>query len=267
MMNTYRWKVLVAGLTYVIMVVMNALANILPINNLTTGVISDSYPNLFAPTGLTFAVWGVIYLGLAVLLLLLWLNPPVSGEEALTNRLLLWLTISNLLNSVWILAWHYLLIGYSLLLMLGILGALMISHLSVYRISHTDRIYWIRQIIDIYFGWITIATIANVTTFLVAINWNRFGLGEDLWMIVMLLIGGLITAVVIVKDRSISYGLVIAWALFGIFLKHVSPVGFNQQYPSVVLVTLLVLVVVLLATLLNASGIIRRLRDYDTRIR
>jgi len=50
---------------YLVMVLVNALANILPLNGVTTGEVSDSYPNLFAPAGLTFAIWGVIYLALA----------------------------------------------------------------------------------------------------------------------------------------------------------------------------------------------------------
>ena len=48
--------------TYLIMIAVNAMANILPINGIDTGAVSDSYPNLFAPAGLTFSIWGVIYL-------------------------------------------------------------------------------------------------------------------------------------------------------------------------------------------------------------
>ena len=54
-----------AAATFILMVVVNALANILPINGIGTGAVSDSYPNLFAPAGITFAIWGVIYLLLA----------------------------------------------------------------------------------------------------------------------------------------------------------------------------------------------------------
>lgn len=52
-------------ITYLAMVTVNGLANALPINGMITGAISDSYPNLFAPTGITFIIWGVIYLLLA----------------------------------------------------------------------------------------------------------------------------------------------------------------------------------------------------------
>jgi hypothetical protein len=42
------------------MIVLNVLANALPLGGRTTGEISDAYPNLFAPAGYTFAIWGLI---------------------------------------------------------------------------------------------------------------------------------------------------------------------------------------------------------------
>ena len=44
----YTMKIMI-GVSYIIMITLNALANILPINGLGTGEISDAYPNLFAP--------------------------------------------------------------------------------------------------------------------------------------------------------------------------------------------------------------------------
>ncbi|MFZ2338580.1 MAG: hypothetical protein WAW07_02520 [Bacteroidales bacterium] len=39
---------------FAVMLVMNYLANALLLNNKTTGELSDSFPNLFVPAGLTF---------------------------------------------------------------------------------------------------------------------------------------------------------------------------------------------------------------------
>ncbi len=47
---------------YLVMVAANGLANALPINDITTGKVSALYPNLFVPAGITFAIWGLIYL-------------------------------------------------------------------------------------------------------------------------------------------------------------------------------------------------------------
>ena len=54
-------KALVA-ITYLTMIVTNYLANALPLNGRSTGDISDAYPSLFTPAGITFSIWGVIYL-------------------------------------------------------------------------------------------------------------------------------------------------------------------------------------------------------------
>ena len=56
---------IIAVIAYIGMVIVNFLATSLPINNRSTGAISDAYPNLFAPAGLTFSIWGLIYLLLA----------------------------------------------------------------------------------------------------------------------------------------------------------------------------------------------------------
>ncbi len=53
-MKQRRW--IMIG-TLVLVLVVNALANILPINGLTTGEVSD-YPILFVPEAYVFSIWG-----------------------------------------------------------------------------------------------------------------------------------------------------------------------------------------------------------------
>lgn len=55
--NPLSTKILVV-VTFAAMLTANALANILPINGKSTGEVSDSYSNLFAPAGVTFSIWG-----------------------------------------------------------------------------------------------------------------------------------------------------------------------------------------------------------------
>jgi len=86
----------------------------------------------------------------------------------------------------------------------------------------------------VYFGWITVATIANVTTFLVAINWQRFNLSEIFWTNLIILVGTVIGSLVIWFNKTFAYGFTIIWAYVGILIKHVSADGFNHAYPSVI---------------------------------
>ena len=96
-------------ITFILMVVVNALANILPINGIGTGAVSDSYPNLFAPAGITFAIWGVIYLLLAAYTVfqLGLFKKNRSMSDALMNKIGVVFSISSIANTVWIFSWHY----------------------------------------------------------------------------------------------------------------------------------------------------------------
>lgn len=87
---------------------------------------------------------------------------------------------------------------------------------------------------SVYFGWITVAAIANVTVFLVRIGWNGFGMADHVWASIIILIGAVIGIFRMLKDKSVFYGLVLIWAYVGILIKHVSATGFGGQYPVVI---------------------------------
>ena len=232
-----------AAIAYVAMIVVNYLANSLPINNLSTGAISDSYPNLFAPAGLTFSIWGLIYLLLGIYLVYQFVSlgkKSSKKKESFLNKLNILFIATSVANISWIFAWHYDLIGLSVLIMAALLILLI-------RIADTLRVEKMKTVetllisvpFSIYFGWITVAAIANITVFLVSINWNGFGIAEFIWTIMILLVGALIGILRMNKDRSIAYGLVLIWAYLGILLKHLSADGFGGQYPSII-VTLII---------------------------
>lgn len=228
--------------SYGLMVGLNAAANVVPINGLMTGEISDRFLNLFAPAGITFAIWGLIYisLGIYVIYQMAIFHPRRRPlEQRALNRVAGLFILSSLANSAWIVAWHYLWIGTSLLLIIGVLVCLAMASLLLQsaRLESSDQI-WIVRPMHIYFGWITVATIANVTTFLVYINWDGFGFPATLWMNLIVVIGALIGASVAIKLSSIGYLSVLIWAYLGIVIKHTSALaGFAWRYPSVLLMT------------------------------
>ena len=248
------------GLNYVAMIAVNALANILPINGRNTGEISDSYENLFAPAGLTFSIWGVIYLllGTHVLYQLglfrgaelddgprLGGGARVGADEVspradLLQRVGVLFSVSSLVNVAWIFSWHYDLILVSTLLLATMLVLLILITRTIMgaELSTLDRLF-VRLPFSVYFGWITVATIANVTVWLVSIGWDGFGIAESTWAVIIMSVGVIIGTAVILKDRDVAYGLVLAWAYFGIWIKHTSESGFNGAYPVVIATALL----------------------------
>lgn len=242
---------IIVVVTFLAMVTVNALANILPINGVTTGQVSDSYPNLFAPAGLTFAIWGLIYLLLGGYTLYqagIFLDSTHIPETGLLNRIGILFSISSIANTAWVFAWHYQLIPLSLLLIVVILVCLIQINLITKSAELSGRDYFfIRLPFSVYFGWITVATIANVTIFLVSIGWNGSGLAEATWAVIIIFVGFIIGVATTLRNRDIAYGLVIVWAYAGIFLKHTSPEGFTGQYPAIIYTTVICIILLLLA--------------------
>lgn len=247
--NGTGWK---AGVTlaYVLMVGVNSLANIIPLNGITTGEVSDNYSNLFAPAGLTFSIWSVIYLLLLGFVLYQWglfRNDAADSEPVgeLVSSVRGPFIVTCLANAAWLFAWHYDFIGVSTIFMLVLLGTLIgISNRLAHRSFDFRNYFFLRLPFSIYFGWITIATIANVTTMLVSWGWNGFGLTEDTWTVIILIVGVLIGLATMLRNRDFAYGLVILWGYFGILMKHQSPDGWNAQFSNIILTLYISLAIV-----------------------
>jgi len=229
---------IIVVVTFILMIVVNFLANTIPINGQTTGEVTYSYPNLFAPAGITFAIWGLIYLLLAgfTLYLVGFFQGDLNTIKAdLLNKIGIAFSISSICNSAWIFSWHYHKIPLSMLLMVLILVCLIFINYIVRNEKLTEREkFFIRLPFSVYFGWITVATIANATTLLVSLGWNGFGISEQTWAIVIIIVGMLIGSATIIRNRDIAYDLVMLWAYEGILIKHTTESGFSGQYPAVI---------------------------------
>lgn len=240
-----------AAVAFLVMIIVNGLANGLPLNGQNTGAISDSYPNLFAPAGITFAIWGLIYLLLACYTLYqfgLFQKGGRRTDPALLKRISSYFILSSFANAAWIFAWHYRQLPVSVILMAVILVSLILVNREIGNaVLSTKETFFLRTPFSVYFGWITVAAIANVTVLLVSLRWNAFGIPEPVWASIMMLVGMLIGVAAMLKNRDIAYGLVLIWAYSGILLKHMAASGFNGQYPLVIGVAIACIVLFLAA--------------------
>jgi len=248
--DNYNVCKLLVILTFIATVVVNALASILPINGMDTGQISDSFPNLFAPAAITFSIWGLIYLLLAAFTVyfVVKLDKDKPADHWLRKVGFLFV-LTNVANTIWILAWHYKVIELSLVLMLVILVGLIliVQKLRKQNLTTGEKIF-VGLPFSIYFGWITVATVANVTTLLVDWSWTRFGLSEATWMILVLAVALAIGTITILSNKDAAYGLVLIWAFAGILIKHLSPDFFDGMYTGVIVAVIVSLVVFAAAT-------------------
>lgn len=219
------------AVAFIGVVTVNALANILPINGYNTGELSDLYPNLFVPSGLTFSIWGVIYLLLGLFIIrqfFVAFSNQDTESDGIFERIGIFFVLSSAANIGWILTWHFRLIWLSLLVMLVLLASLIFIYLRLdirkREVSAAEK--WFGLVpFSVYLGWITIATIANVTALLVNLGWNGFGIAEAAWTIIVIAVGTLITLAVLFTRQDIYYSLVAEWAFFGILLKRVQAGG------------------------------------------
>jgi len=219
---------------FVLVVVVTALANTIPLGGMTTGQLSDLYPNLFVPAGLTFSIWGIIYLllGIYVVCGLVFAVKKSEPSNGFIEKVGLLFIISCIANAGWIFSWQYRVLPLSLVCMVVLLLSLilMYNRLSIGKTSAgASEKYMVHLPMSVYIGWISIATIANVTVLLVFYRWNRFGIDEQIWAVVMMAVGILLGLVMLFYRKDIFYTLVIDWALLGILLKRTAVDGSAAQ--------------------------------------
>jgi hypothetical protein len=249
MKNTVRQIAVVIVLLATITV--NILANALPINGLNTGQISDNFDVYFVPAGYVFSIWGIIYIGLIAYAIFQAL--PSQRDNPRMQKTGWWVVLGGIANSAWIFLWHYQQFTLTLVAMLTLLSSLIMVYLNLgigkSRVS-TLETWMVRIPFSIYLGWITVATIANISDVLDYIEWNRFGISEEIWMVVILGAVVLISALMNFLRRDIAYALVILWALAGIAVKFPS----NGLVTSAIWLAFGLVAVTLVAAFLPRGG-------------
>jgi len=225
--NPEKISAIVAALCFLAMITVNALANALPLNGVNTGVLSDELPNLFVPAGVTFSIWGLIYLLLAGHVWVLLETAFRDGTGGGGSTVEAWILAANFaLNAAWIFAWHWRLLPLSVLIMLGILGTLILleerqAFADPGKTRRTGvRAFFLRQPILVYLGWICVATVANITAALVQAGWDGFGLDPRMWTVLAIGAATTVGLALVWRRRAVASALVVVWALAGIIHKR-----------------------------------------------
>lgn len=208
---------------YLLTVITNILANALPINGLRTGEISNRYPNLFVPAGFSFSIWGVIYLLLLISIIQQTIYTfNTKNSKNISSSFQLLFGASLILNIMWILTWHYLYIATSVMVMVALLRVLISLYKRSKKVSKnsTSRYFTIQAPIELYYGWIVIATIANITALFVDKQWSGCPISEIAWTIIMILGSLALTITKLTINRAFIFALVVIWAYIGIIANR-----------------------------------------------
>jgi benzodiazapine receptor len=211
----------VVGVAVLATIALNVLANALPLNGQNTGEISDRFPVYFTPAGYVFAIWGVIYLGL--LAFAIYQGLPSQRENPRLRGIGTIFVASCAANIAWLFFWHYEVFPLTVVAMAILLLCLIAIYLrlGVGRSVVPAAEQWlVRLPLRVYLGWISVATIANVTTLLYFLNWGGWGIAPETWTVIILVIGLGLASVVSLDRGDMAFALVVAWAYVGIAVRN-----------------------------------------------
>ncbi|MDE3088096.1 MAG: tryptophan-rich sensory protein [Chloroflexota bacterium] len=231
------------GVAVIVTLVVNGMANAIPLNGQNTGAISDRFLVFFVPAGYVFAIWGIIYIGLIAFGVYQAL--PAQRDNVRLNRIGYLFALSCLANSVWIFLWHYNFFPLTVVVMLLLLLLLIAIYLRLdigrSRVTQIEK--WCVDIpFSIYLGWISVATIANITDLLYDWNWDGFGINPQAWAVIMLVAAAVISLAMTLTRRDVAFLLVIIWAFTGIAIKQaVAPLVATSAWIMTALVVLMLL--------------------------
>jgi len=210
-------------IAYLAMITINGLANALPLNGQNTGEVSAKYETLFAPAGITFSIWGVIYL-LLLGFVIFQIRAAFSSNKAglVKTRVLVLFILSCIFNGLWIFTWHYDKLGISVILMLFLFAFLLKIFLDIEAMSSkkTAVQIFVKIPFGIYLGWVSVATVANIAAWLVSLGWTGAFFSPEIWTVIMISIATVLGLLMLFTRNNFAYALVIIWALLGILIKN-----------------------------------------------
>lgn len=208
-------------IAFIIVIAVNMMANAIPIGGQTTGEVSAKYSSLFTPADYVFSIWGLIYLGLSAFIIFQAL--PGQRNNDLLAKIHKMFVLNCMANAAWIFVWHFDLLWLSLLVMFIILGTLLQIYrlLSIARrtVAFSQR-WFVNLPFSLYLGWMTVATIANISVVQTGMGWDNFGIHAVNWTLIKLAITGAIGAAVVLLRRDIIFVVAIVWAAFGIAVNQ-----------------------------------------------
>jgi len=235
-------------IVFLITLAVNTLGGLGLINGLNQKEVSDMFPTLITPAPFTFSIWGVIYLLILISLIAMIIKSNSTYYQKAIDNISVLFRVSCLFNMAWIVSFSYVKIGLSVLFIFGILISLTLLCLKLLKIQ-TEKQILIPLTFGLYTGWVFIATVVNISAFLVKINWDGFGIADEIWAVIVLIVAVILVFLVLNRLKNAVFPLPIAWAYLGIYVSLFSPEGYNGQYELLQITALAGMVVLIIAAI------------------
>jgi len=186
------------------------------INGTTQSDVSNQYFTLITPSGTTFSIWSVIYGLLIISLIVMYLKRDNDYYQKAIDKITPLFIVTCLLNIAWIVLFSFVLVELSTLFILAYAIGLALLCQQLLKI-HDGKRWLLPLTFGLYTGWLMIATVVNVATALVKLDWNGFGIADSIWAIIILIASALLVLVVQLRIKNAALPLPVAWAYFGIY--------------------------------------------------
>ncbi len=193
--------------------------------NMQVGEMSDKYFTAFTPAGYTFSIWGVIYSW--VFAFAIYQALPAQRDNTLLAKIGWPMVFVTFWNTLWVPIFVNEWILASVAVILMILTGLTYVFVQVVRHGFTPVQRWLVKVpLTIFFGWVTVATVANISVLLVALNFDGFGIPWNVWSAAILVVATSIVCGVLWWSRGdITYAATLSWAFVGVAVGQETPVA------------------------------------------
>ncbi|MDN4613307.1 TspO/MBR family protein [Leifsonia sp. F6_8S_P_1B] len=184
-----------------------------PIQKVAGGALSAD-ATFVAPAGPAFAIWSVVYAGLA--LYAIWQALPSQAARERQRVLGWWVLASLLLNAAWILSVQAGLLGLSVAVIVALLAVLVTAFVLLRRhpSESTADAVLLDGTMGLYLGWVMVATVANVTAWLTAAGFDGFGWSPHAWALALLAVVAVLGSSLAIWSRGrLTPSLALAWGL------------------------------------------------------
>ena len=212
------------GFFLIFTIVFNYISNTGILNGKTIGNVSDQYHTLITPAGYAFSIWGLIYLLMFGFVMYTARSLFKAGNhegDRFVEQIEWWFVVSCIANCVWIVAWLYGYTGFSVLILVICLVALLKILLVALQYHQSTAQKWFINIpFQIYTGWISIALIAAAASWIKKIGWNGWEISEVSWTLILIVIASLIHLYMTWKKNAPVFAFVAVWALVAIAVSN-----------------------------------------------
>ncbi|KJL40678.1 hypothetical protein RS82_03294 [Microbacterium trichothecenolyticum] len=221
-----------------------------PVQALQDGAL-DQDGSYLAPARPAFSIWTVIYVGL--LAYTVWQALPRQRGSERQRALGYLIAGTMVLNGLWLVTAQFgslALTVLAIIVLLALLGVTFSRTVIEPADGWADRLL-VDGVTGLHLGWVTLATVANVTAWLTSIGPPEWEASADLWGVVVLIAVAVIGLGIEIASRwRLGPALALAWGLVWLAVGRLE----GEPHSTAIGVTAIVVAAVILGTALIGTA-------------